>query len=478
MKNCLITALFVLIPTLLTGQTLQPGTWEGQLNYQNQNTTLYIDIRETDQELSGYLYLPVTNFFENSLGEVVRSDSGYTAGPLFFTFQEDHLKLEGYFHSSARDLTFELQPVNSPPEYSTALRSEPVAVSNWTFQAEGAIWGGMTAHNDTLFFGSEDGLVYALEIETGKELWRFKTGGALFSKPYIYENKLFITSDDGYLYMLSLKDGSKSGMFDLKFSDWKRKLPHHAEPGYDTMGGSVTSGNHLLYAGSPGGYILAIDPEHKTEVWRFETSGPVLSAPVYNEGVLYAGSMDHYIYALDAATGELLWSFDTGQAVISTPAVSGGRVLIGSRSADLFALDALTGTPEWNYFYWFSWVESSGVFFDQTFYIGSSDSQLLKAFQPESGKLLWSARVDGSPWSTPAVSHERVYIGVFGNTNYFINHKGGFAAFDRLTGEEAWRYEMEPADGTSIYGVVSSPVISQNQVLFGSLDGMVYAFPK
>ncbi len=51
-----------------------------------------------------------------------------------------------------------------------------------------------------LFFGSQDGRVYALDRRTGKEVWRYDAGGKIYASPAVAAGRLVIGSDVGKLY--------------------------------------------------------------------------------------------------------------------------------------------------------------------------------------------------------------------------------------------------------------------------------------
>ena len=463
--------------SLHSQHTLSPGSWGGLLELGTQSTPFYLDIRNNEEnEIAAYLTLPVTNFHELSLGKVEIVDNQFRAGSIKFSLDHDGSKLTGSFHGSPRDLRFSLSPVEIIPEKKQPFDGESTALPDWTFRTGGAIWGGAATDGEHVFIGSTDSNLYSLDSESGRQAWIFETGGPIFSTPLVKNEFIYILSDDGFLYKLRKENAEPVWTFETGAADWTRSLPDDDEPGYDTMGSAPVISGEQVFIGSPNGHIYAVEKTTGEENWRFQTGGPVLSTQAVENGILYAGSNDHHLYAIDAESGKLKWKFDTGQVVISSPAVQNGLVITGSRSADLFALNAETGEPVWTYFYWFSWVESSGVFYDDLFYIGSSDNQLLKAFDPADGQLIWSFDTGGSPWAKPALTDETVFTGVFGNANYFIDHRGGFVAVDRQTGNEKWRFVMDELPGTHIYGVVSSPVIANGKVMFGGLDGVVYGF--
>lgn len=456
---------------------LQPGLWGGTLFHGEQATEFYLEFRfDENDSITAFLTLPVTNFHELSIGEVKSSEEYLTAGSLQFLFNENGSEITGRFNRSDRELTYRLKPVDLIPKKKKTEVGESTAEPAWTFQTGGAVWGDTATDGESIYIGSTDGNLYTLDSVTGKLNWAIKTGGPIFSRPLLYGEYIYTLSDDEFLYKLNKKSGRQAWAFETEASEWVRGLPDHEEPGYDSMSSAPVIVGDVIYVGSSNGHVYAIHKDSGEEVWRYQTGGPVLSVPAIEDGALFIGSNDHHLYALNANTGELIWKFDTGQVVISSPVVHKGLVIVGSRSADLFALNTKTGEPAWSRFYWFSWVESSGVIHDDLLYIGSSDNQLLQSYHPEDGTLIWSYDTGGSPWTTPAVTEKSVFSGVFGNSNYFIEHRGGFVAVDRVSGNERWRYVMNELPDTHIYGVVSSPAVAKGMVFFGGLDGVVYGF--
>jgi outer membrane protein assembly factor BamB len=73
----------------------------------------------------------------------------------------------------------------------------------WSFpvNGEGSISSPAVA-DGKVFFGLDNGFIYALDAHTGSLIWDCKTGGAVQSSPAISNGLLFVGSDDGYLYAI------------------------------------------------------------------------------------------------------------------------------------------------------------------------------------------------------------------------------------------------------------------------------------
>ena len=59
----------------------------------------------------------------------------------------------------------------------------------WKFKTSGWVSSSPSVVGGTVFFGSWDGHVYAVNASTGREVWRFKTGGPVSCTPAVAERR-------------------------------------------------------------------------------------------------------------------------------------------------------------------------------------------------------------------------------------------------------------------------------------------------
>lgn len=372
-------------------------------------------------------------------------------------------------------------------EESETAKAEPEVNAGdpiWAFETGGQIWSTPVVNGETIFFGSDDGNFYALDLSSGEEIWRFSTDGLVRSRGAICDGKVVFAGDDGLLYALDPVSGAVVWELDTESGDISRRLPAPDPPyDYDYIASSPVCFEGNVYVGSAAGDLLAVDLASGKEDWRFETNGKIRSTPLAHGGRIYLGSWDQHIYALDAATGEEIWKFDTGGIVQSSPAMGEGMLFVGSRNPKVFALNMDTGEPAWEYVHADgSWVESSAVHADGTVYIGSSDALALQALNPADGAELWRYKTGGWSWSTPVVSGDTVYIGAVSAYPYYfegVTLERGLHAVDRNTGTSKWRFETDELTGGYLTGgVYSSPAVTDRAIYVGALDGHLYALKR
>lgn len=341
----------------------------------------------------------------------------------------------------------------------------------WTFATPGEIWSSPAVSKGTIYFGSDDHFLYAVNVKTHELKWKFEAGEAVRSRPAVAEGIVYVTSDNNFLYAVDARTGGLVWDFNLGDAYVPRQPVTES---WDYMQSSPVVVDGVVYVGSASTTFYALDARTGEEKWRFEMYSWVRSTPAVVDGLVYFGDWAGLVRALDAETGREVWKYNTFGPVVPSPTVVDGVVYIGSKFPALFALDAKTGNELWRFAYpaEVPWVESSAAVADGTVYVGSSDWFRVNAIDAATGELVWYFTTEGDPWCSPAVSDGVVYIGATG---------GRFYALDARTGAELWHTQTDDEALAAVDplrfhgGVVSSPAIADGVVYFGGLDGKLYA---
>jgi outer membrane protein assembly factor BamB len=189
------------------------------------------------------------------------------------------------------------------------------------------------------------GHIVKLDAKTGKIVWKHSLPGRAESSPVVIGRTVYFGCEDGNLYALSTISGNVR---------WATQLggPVKSAPAY--YGGT-------LYVGDYGGYMNAVDAKTGKLKWQtsslgqgFGTSGQFYSTPAVAFGRVYAGNNDDRVYSFDLKDGTLAWSYSTGGYAYSGPTVSTTRhspptVYIGSFDGNVYALDAKDGSLRWSH---------------------------------------------------------------------------------------------------------------------------------
>lgn len=199
----------------------------------------------------------------------------------------------------------------------------------------GAIVGSLVCVEDTLYVGSSDGKVYALDAVYGEKRWEFDTGGKIWKSPAVKDGVVYVGNYEGKLYALSSQDGNLLGEMELPASPASSPV---------VSGGSVFIGTfdrHLYAVGIPAGtqewdFERAKKREFKGDKWFW-------ADPVVQESVVYAGCLDHKIYAFDIGSGRELWQFPADSPIVSTPVLVNDLLVAVSELGTMYVLKADSG---------------------------------------------------------------------------------------------------------------------------------------
>ncbi len=349
-------------------------------------------------------------------------------------------------------------------------------VQRWKFKTGSRVTSSPAVYNGYVYFGSFDGNIYAVDAKSGEQHWKFASEGErrftgrhlhgsdpagesmpdpfdfYLSSPTIAHDTVYIGSGDGNIYALDAASGALR---------WKFRTGNvvHASPAI---------ANGVVYIGSWDTYFYAIDAKSGQERWRFKTGEDheianqvgIQSSAVIVDGVVYFGCRDSNLYALDAVSGVKKWAYSNkGSWVISTPIAKDGTLYFATSDSGLFnAVDAGTGALKYSLSFHHWPMFSSPAIAGRNLYIGSHDGTLV-AIDLDKHAAAWTFSTDGANRNAAALTKKD------GDPDYAAAFADNF--YDAMV-IGVWKM-------LSVGAVLSSPAIEQGVIYFGSTDGNVYA---
>src|SRR5690606_24473708 len=70
-------------------------------------------------------------------------------------------------------------------------------------------------YDKSIFIGSQNQFIYALNPETGHKKWEFHTNGNIQSSPVVVDDFVFVCSENGTIYKLDAKTGTLLKIYSL-----------------------------------------------------------------------------------------------------------------------------------------------------------------------------------------------------------------------------------------------------------------------
>ncbi len=160
----------------------------------------------------------------------------------------------------------------------------------------------------TIFVGSEDGCIRAVDARSGKQVWQRVTGHVVVAAPLAVpvagQPVIYVGDWFGMLNCLSARDGHFL---------WSYKTGHAVN---STASIAKAKGRLTVFVGSQDRSLHAVDARSSARRWTFPTAKYVVASPVVaqinRKPVVFFSSLDNYLYAVDADSGKAVWRFETG----------------------------------------------------------------------------------------------------------------------------------------------------------------------
>ncbi|TXH21756.1 MAG: pyrrolo-quinoline quinone [Chitinophagaceae bacterium] len=402
------------------------------------------------------------------------------------------------------------QPINNA--------TKSIEKIKWQFKTQGKIFSSPTIYKNTIFIGSEDGYLYAINKKTGHLKWKFKTNGAVHATPKIQNQTVYFLSYDGYFYAIHIHTGALKWKFK---TNGEFNIAHHSTtPKTDTTyydpwdcylssaSFAKINGSTCVFFGSSDGHVYALNTNNGQPIWSFNAKGIIHSSPTIHNNKIFIGNANGVFYAIDATNGKEIWKYKTGEqpgmsGILASAVVHDGKVIFGAKDAHLYALDENNGHLKWRYNAGIAWIIGTAIIKNNTIYVGTSDSYLLLAIDAATGVEKEKFNVNGYIFATPTIYKNNIYIGDFTGRIFEVSEQP-FSSFsnswstlsrsrlakdilkndkiDFLFASKGKNLDIPMNsvrtmdDIYSLGSFASSPLVEKGIMYIGSADGNLYAF--
>ena len=252
--------------------------------------------------------------------------------------------------------------------------------------------GGVGVGDNLVVVASIKGDVLAFDA-AGRSLWKTSVAGDVLAAPVVVDAKVIVRTADGRIFALNRIDGKRQWVF------------QRATPALTLRtNAGVVSNRGTLYAGYPGGKVVAIEVEAGKPIWEatislargateLERVADVAGAPVLDDTRICAAVYQGRTGCVESLSGNVLWSRE-----ISSPdgvAVDAKNVYVADTSGNVFALDKTNGATLWKLEKLVRRDPGTPILVKGKIVVGDKDG-LIHVMSPENGDLIGRLPTDGS----------------------------------------------------------------------------------
>jgi outer membrane protein assembly factor BamB len=321
----------------------------------------------------------------------------------------------------------------------------------WEFKTKKAIEGTPAIVGDVVYVASTDKHVYAIDINSGKEIWKSLINSPIKASVGVKDDRLYVGDVDGQFHCLNAKDGKKLWSF---------------ESNQEIVSGCNFYEDKVLFTSNDGN-LYCLDKNKKLH-WKFGIDQPIYGSPSINGHYTYVAGCDEIFHVVDLRTGQEVSQINLGGQSGATVAVDQNVAYLGTMANQVVAIDLQKpDKPQelWRFeaknrqqpFY------SSAALTPDLVLIGSRDKRL-HALDRKTGEEKWSVPTDGVIDGSPLVIGKHVY---FGNLD-----------------SDGWLYIVDIKSGTVVEKITldstatGSPAANKKYLFVSTEKGTLYCYKK
>lgn len=267
---------------------------------------------------------------------------------------------------------------------------------------------GLSSGFDKVFVGSENGVLFALDQNSGEVLWQAQTRGELLSDPTVVDAKVVVNTGAGKVQAFDVETGEELWTYELT-------LPSLVLRG--TSAAATTQG--AAFVGTADGKLAAIFAQQGAPIWEAklaEASGSNEldrmvdsdAKPLVLGTTLYASAFNGNLAAVEVRSGQIKWK---RQYSSYTPMdLEGNDLYLTDSDGTIYSVNRLNGLETWANSELTGRLVTGPAVLGDYLLVGDFEGYL-HILDRETGKLVGRRQIDGSGlYSQPKVEGNKVFL--------------------------------------------------------------------
>ncbi|HEV2800525.1 MAG TPA: PQQ-binding-like beta-propeller repeat protein [Pyrinomonadaceae bacterium] len=318
----------------------------------------------------------------------------------------------------------------------------------WNYQAGAGVESSAAIAYGTVFVGSQDGVLAALDLGNGAVRWKYNTGskeGIGESSPAVANGLVYVGDLGGTIHAVNASNGRGAWTF---------------KTGGEIKSSPVAVDDKILI-GSYDGHLYCLDARSGAVRWKVKTNGPVHATAGVSGGTAYIAGCDEVFRAIRISDGRELYTVASGAYTGASPALMNNSAFYGTFDNYVLGVNLSTRRISWRYRNaqrQFPFYSSAGAV-ENRVVLGGRD-KYVHCLDARTGKALWTFGTRARVESSPALASGRVFVG---------SSDGRFYVLDFYSGAKVWEFDAGAA-------LSASPAVASGRIVIGSQDGRVYCF--
>lgn len=264
----------------------------------------------------------------------------------------------------------------------------------WRVDAKSKLSAGVGSDGQVLAVGTQNGDVLAFDTEHGNLRWQARVSSEVIATPVAAADLVLVRSVDGRITALDASTGKRRWIY-------QRPLPVLT---LRTGGGMVVTST-TVYAGFPGGKLLALSVIDGMPRWEATVANPkgvteleriadVTGTPQVQGKEVCAASYQGRVTCFDASTGESRWAREVSSA--NGLELDPRYVFVADENGQVFAFARQAGASVWRQDKLSNRVLTQPLSSDRSVVVGDVEG-VVHWLSREEGAFIARMYTDGSP---------------------------------------------------------------------------------
>ena len=314
----------------------------------------------------------------------------------------------------------------------------------WTYNASAGFGYGQPIIADSaIFFGTLQGEVHAVNIQTGKRFGSMKMFSPIPSSLAINDTRLYIGTESGK---------ENFSMFDLFSGEmkWTKDL-----------GGVVASPilyNDVVFVAGLDGKLYCFDSKYGIQQWFYDSEYEIRSTPAVVNNIVAFANSNGAILALNASTGELQWKRNSSNAVTAGITTYNNYFCVASRDSMIYLFDSKTGEEKLRYSAG-NKIVAAPSFHNETMYVSSLDGTVT-AVSLNDASVIWKFTAKSAINTSPFITRSAIFTASLDSYVYALSPSSGEILWSRKIGKR----------------IKTNPLVWKNKLFIAAEDRTMYCF--
>ncbi len=335
------------------------------------------------------------------------------------------------------------------------------------FEVQAPIRSAIIAQEGVLYFGDENCRFYAVDGETGDLLWNYVADDAVECRPVISQGRVVFNAANT-LYVLGAADGKELGKVSypvadtLRVSDDPWAWNDSSVAVHDDMAWFALLSGDIVEVDLTGGTILRTHPARNY--------GEVASGVDYLDGRLLWVDHAGELVALDIEDWQEGFRTSLDDRIFAPMCINDNKIYLAGRSCKMYCVDCEMGEILWSSFSQdpTTWFSGGSVVVGDTLWACTSDEHTILLLDKNTGAFKDLLPIHTNGYTQPVKHGNRVIV--VATDVYTLgtpDARADIVEFDTTNNKALHHKQLSD-------GVLSSPVVFDGVLYFGSESGRVY----